>query len=68
VSEENPWEARTLEWLVPTPVPTDNFEEVPLVVSGPYDYGLAQSSPMAILNPSRQHAQTATQINTPGAL
>jgi cytochrome c oxidase subunit 1 len=67
VSEENPWEARTLEWLVPTPIPTDNFEEVPLVVSGPYDYGLAQSSPMAILNPSRQAARAALQGDGPGA-
>src|SRR5207302_1371567 len=35
----NPWHARSLEWQVPTPVPARNFERVPLVVAGPYDYG-----------------------------
>jgi cytochrome c oxidase subunit 1 len=35
----NPWGAKSLEWMVPTPVPLENFEEVPVVASGPYDYG-----------------------------
>ena len=35
----NPWGAKSLEWLVPTPVPLENFEEMPVVASGPYDYG-----------------------------
>jgi cytochrome c oxidase subunit 1 len=35
----NPWGAKSLEWLVPTPVPLENFEEIPVVASGPYDYG-----------------------------
>jgi cytochrome c oxidase subunit 1 len=56
VAPPNPWEARSLEWHVPTPVPLDNFDEVPLVVSGPYEYGVANSAPMAILNPSREPA------------
>ncbi|HEY1388343.1 MAG TPA: cbb3-type cytochrome c oxidase subunit I [Ktedonobacterales bacterium] len=35
----NPWGAKSLEWMVPTPVPLENFEEMPVVASGPYDYG-----------------------------
>lgn len=35
----NPWGALSLEWQVPTPVPLENFEEIPVVTTGPYDYG-----------------------------
>ncbi|HEV7129992.1 MAG TPA: hypothetical protein VGN32_21365, partial [Ktedonobacterales bacterium] len=35
----NPWRAKTLEWTVPTPVPIENFEKIPVVVSDPYTYG-----------------------------
>jgi len=33
------WGARTLEWTIPTPVPLENFEHLPVVTSWPYDYG-----------------------------
>jgi cytochrome c oxidase subunit I len=32
------WGGRTLEWTVPTPVPLENFEQLPVVTSLPYDY------------------------------
>jgi cytochrome c oxidase subunit 1 len=35
----NEWGAKTLEWTVPTPVPLENFAELPVVTSLPYDYG-----------------------------
>lgn len=35
---KNPWGAATLEWSIPTPPPTENFEEEPVVTHGPYDY------------------------------
>ncbi|HEY4383515.1 MAG TPA: cbb3-type cytochrome c oxidase subunit I [Ktedonobacteraceae bacterium] len=35
----NEWGGKTLEWTVPTPVPLENFEELPVVTSTPYDYG-----------------------------
>ena len=34
----NPWGGATLEWSIPTPPPTENFAEEPLVTHGPYDF------------------------------
>ena len=34
----NPWRATGLEWQTSSPPPVENFEEVPIVVTGPYDY------------------------------
>jgi cytochrome c oxidase subunit 1 len=45
----NPWNSRGLEWLLPTPVPTKNFEEIPTILSGPYEYGNPNASPVAVL-------------------
>ncbi|TMC67091.1 MAG: hypothetical protein E6J16_00075 [Chloroflexota bacterium] len=45
----NPWHARSLEWQVPTPVPARNFDRVPVIVAGPYDYGLPNARPVADL-------------------
>lgn len=38
-TEENPWQATTLEWACPSPPPHGNFEKVPVVYRDPYDYG-----------------------------
>jgi cytochrome c oxidase subunit I len=38
---ENPWEATSLEWTVPSPPPFDNFGgKHPVVYHGPYEYGV----------------------------
>ena len=34
----NPWNARSYEWLSPSPPPTHNFTEQPDMQRGPYDY------------------------------
>ena len=34
----NPWEATGLEWQTPSPPPTENFVETPVVTEEPYDY------------------------------
>jgi cytochrome c oxidase subunit 1 len=39
VAEANEWGGKTLEWTIPTPVPLENFEELPVVTSLPYTYG-----------------------------
>ena len=36
----NPWEATTLEWAAPSPPPHGNFEKVPVVYCGPYEYSV----------------------------
>ncbi|MCB9598006.1 MAG: cbb3-type cytochrome c oxidase subunit I [Sandaracinaceae bacterium] len=35
---KNPWRASTLEWTVPSPPPHGNFETLPVVYRGPYEY------------------------------
>jgi len=42
----NPWEATTLDWAATTspPLGHGNFEQVPVVVRGPYDYSLPGAS------------------------
>lgn len=34
----NPWGGATLEWQLPTPLPHKNFEEEPVVTTGPYEF------------------------------
>jgi cytochrome c oxidase subunit 1 len=36
----NPWRALTLEWQVTSPPPIFNFDAIPTVVGGPYEYGV----------------------------
>lgn len=38
----NPWDARGLEWMTPSPPPTHNFHEVPIVTEGAYAYDKPQ--------------------------
>jgi cytochrome c oxidase subunit 1 len=35
---DNPWGGATLEWKIPSPPPINNFEKIPVVEKGPYDY------------------------------
>jgi cytochrome c oxidase subunit I len=49
--EGNPWNSRGLEWQIPSPPPPENFDRVPVVVSGPYEYGTKGALPVADLNP-----------------
>ncbi len=39
IAGPNPWGARTLEWMIPSPAPYYNFKDIPIVLSGPYEYG-----------------------------
>jgi cytochrome c oxidase subunit 1 len=38
VAGPNPWAASTLEWQIPSPPPTENFHETPIVTHEPYEY------------------------------
>jgi cytochrome c oxidase subunit 1 len=48
----NPWRGLTLEWQVSSPPPVFNFDEIPQVVGGPYEYGVPGAR-HAILNGDR---------------
>ncbi len=37
-AESNPWGGKTLEWQVSSPPPLENFETIPTINKGPYDY------------------------------
>jgi cytochrome c oxidase subunit 1 len=39
-TEENPWQATTLEWAAPSPPPHGNFVQVPQAYRGPYEYSV----------------------------
>ena len=38
IKDENIWGGETLEWQVPTPPPLENFEHIPTITEGPYEY------------------------------
>ncbi len=40
----NPWESNTLEWAAPSPPPHGNFETIPTVYHGPYEYNVPGKS------------------------
>src|SRR5579875_1765899 len=68
----NPWEARGLEWQMASPPPPGNFERIPVVLSGPYEYGDPNALPVADLNPplgvvSGALAETVGAGSGPGA-
>jgi cytochrome c oxidase subunit 1 len=43
----NPWGATGLEWQIPSPPPTENFHEKPLITAGPYEYSPEQAEAAA---------------------
>jgi cytochrome c oxidase subunit I len=47
----NPWRSRGLEWQTSSPPAPDNFGAIPVVLTGPYEYGVKGSPPVADLNP-----------------
>ncbi len=50
----NPWQATGLEWQVPSPPPTENFERTPVVSTDPYDYPGAHRMTTAHRGPRRE--------------
>ena len=54
---ENPWEATTLEWTIPSPPPFDNFAgKHPVVYNGPYEFGVPGATKDYIMQNSPETA------------
>ena len=58
IASDNPWNAIGLEWLVASPPPHENFEEIPVVVSPPYGYG--SDEPLVSNNPAGKPVEEIT--------
>jgi len=49
---DNPWNALTLEWTMASPPPIENWEVLPEVTHGPYDYGVEREAVTAEATPT----------------
>jgi len=50
-AEANPWQSKSLEWQLPSPVPVYNFERIPTITSHPYGYGEPEAPAVADFGP-----------------
>jgi cytochrome c oxidase subunit 1 len=39
-AEDNPWNSKSAEWQLPTPVPLHDFDQYPVFDDDPYPYGV----------------------------
>jgi cytochrome c oxidase subunit I len=39
-AEVNPWHSKSAEWQLPTPVPVEDFDKIPVFDQDPYPYGV----------------------------
>jgi cytochrome c oxidase subunit I len=51
-AEANPWDSKSLEWQLPTPIPVHDFDELPTIDSDPYDYGVPPAGPKPAEEPA----------------
>lgn len=57
---DNPWEATTLEWNIPSPPPHDNFAgHVPTVYRGPYEFAVPGAPKDFIMQTEPEGAEVA---------
>lgn len=54
----NPWQATGLEWQTSSPPPKENFEVVPVVEAGPYEYHPLGQAPEPGAGPERVQGQS----------
>jgi cytochrome c oxidase subunit I len=59
-ASENPWEATTLEWTIPSPPPHDNFAGVvPTVYRGPYEFSVPGAPKDFVMQTEPEAAEVA---------
>ncbi|MGF1574337.1 MAG: cytochrome c oxidase subunit I [Cyanophyceae cyanobacterium] len=58
IAPENPWESLTLEWTTASPPIIENWEVLPEITHGPYEYGM--NIPISMDGSHRQQAEAAT--------
>ena len=57
---QNPWEATSLEWTIPSPPPHDNFGgKHPVVYHDPYQYGVQGSTGDYVMQDSPEQVKSA---------
>jgi cytochrome c oxidase subunit 1 len=61
----NPWRALTLEWQVSSPPPIFNFDAVPTVVGGPYEYGVPGAVHGIFQSPAEARPTAGTIATSP---
>jgi cytochrome c oxidase subunit 1 len=55
---DNPWEATSLEWTIPSPPPFDNFAgKHPVVYHGPYEFGVPGAAQDYIMQDSPEKVE-----------
>ncbi len=59
----NPWGATGLEWQTPSPPPVHNFETMPVVVEGPYEYALPSAPRPEFVNGERVQYDYPHDVN-----
>jgi cytochrome c oxidase subunit 1 len=61
----NPWQGLTLEWMTTSPPPVENFDVEPVLVTGPYEYGIGYT-PMELLKFAEEESANGNQTETSG--
>ena len=59
IAPDNPWNAAGLEWQIPSPPPTENFEETPVVTWEAYNYD--ELGPIPKISPRRRSKLATNQ-------
>jgi cytochrome c oxidase subunit I len=52
VAGDNPWNALSLEWTTSSPPIIENWEVLPVVTHGPYDYGMSEEAALPTSDPA----------------
>jgi len=58
-AEANPWQSKSIEFQLPTPVPAHNFDRIPVITSAPYSYGVEDAPPVADFGAQAGHGGPA---------